>query len=182
MSRGSTEITQVSAAATTTTMPKNTLRVEKKAQQAKVDAARREAARKARVEETRRDAEYRTKVKVNMKRQRKAAMEEAQALEKRQRDAVMKQKADANAKKAAAQKAEAIRMANKVVFDAEKHTEAVKRAKEVKKSAEMKKVAQANIEAAETKRNEQAAAAAKAERDRLSTFSKNKQAVQKRLG
>ena len=98
MSRGSTEITQVSAAATTTTMPKNTLRVEKKAQQAKVDAARREAARKARVEETRRDAEYRTKVKVNMKKQREAAMEQAQALEKQQRDAVMKEKADANAK------------------------------------------------------------------------------------
>ena len=182
MSRGSTEITQVSAAATTTTMPKNTLRVEKKAQQAKVDAARREAACKAKAAATRRDAEYRTKVNMNMKKQREAAMEQAQALEKQQRDAVMKEKADANAKKAAVQKAEAIRMVNKVVSDAKKHTEAVKRAKEAKKSAEMKRVAQANIKAAETKRNEQAAAAAKAERVRLSTFSKNKQAVQKRLG
>ena len=56
-------------------------------------------------------------------------MAQAQAMEKQQRDAVMMQKANANAKKAAAQKAEAINMANKVVSDAEKHTEAVKSAK-----------------------------------------------------
>ena len=61
-------------------------------------------------------------------------------------------------------------MANKVVSDAEKHTEAVKSAKEAKKSAEMKAIAQANVNAAKPKRNEQAAA--KAERDRSSTFAK----------
>tara|TARA_X000000368_G_C22925854_1_gene665247 strand:- start:359 stop:1048 length:690 start_codon:yes stop_codon:yes gene_type:complete len=144
--------------------------------------AKRDVSRKDRADETRREAATRANANANLKKQRDAAVAQAQAMEKQQRDAVMMQKANANAKKAAAQKAEAINMANKVVSDAEKHTEAVKSAKEAKKSAEMKAIAQANVNAAKAKRNEQAAAAAKAERDRSSTFAKNKQDVQKRRG
>ena len=53
-------------------------------------------------------------------------------MEKQQRDAIMKQKMEANTKKAAAQKAEAIRTANKVVSDAQKTNESLKRAQEAK--------------------------------------------------
>ena len=161
MTRGATEITQVSATTTTTTN-NAAFKVEKKAQQAKAEAARRVAARKAKAASVRRKAEYRTNMKADMKKQREATMKQTQALEKRQRDRLAKQRGNANAKKIAVRKAAARRAADKVVSDAQKRSEAAERALEVKKqnslkmSLEMKGVAQANLEAGE---------AAKAKRD-----------------
>ena len=83
----------------------------------------------------------------------------------------MKRKADANAREAAARKAESLRASDKVISDAVKQSEAAKKALEAKNrdtakaAAEAKRLAEANIKAAEAKKKEQAAAAAKAERE-----------------
>ena len=77
-------------------------------------------------------------MKADMKKQREATMKQTQALEKRQRDRLAKQRGNANAKKIAVRKAAARRAADKVVSDAQKRSEAAERALEVKKQNSLK--------------------------------------------